>query len=142
MSSELLMEGFFLSEHDVQGSDVMPVQTGKKKRSQSEKLGRHKWNQILLKRVYNQNLRVLDELRWVRRRLQAQGESDYTKPMIERFAVADQVDLFIVEAVREAGDSGVFPKDIAAAVNKMGRYGLKYYAVSRSIVRMNKRLHF
>jgi hypothetical protein len=27
-------------------------------------------------------------------------------------------------------------------VNKLGAYGLKYYDVSRRIVRMNKRLHF
>jgi hypothetical protein len=61
--------------------------------------------------------------------------------MLEMYAVVDQVDWEILQKVQEAGDSGIFPKDVAAAVNVLGKYGVKYYDVSRRIVRMNKRLH-
>jgi hypothetical protein len=138
----MLMEWFSMNEQVTQESSSEPVQKAKKKRSQAEKRGINRWNQVLLKRGDRKLDRILDELRWVRKRLQAQGYNDYAKPMIERFAVVDQVDLLILERVREAGDHGVFPKDAAAAVNKLGAYGITYYDVSRRIVRMNKRLHF
>ena len=39
------------------------------------------------------------------------------------------------------GDPGVFPKDVAVAATLL-KFHLKYYDVSRRIVRMNKRLRF
>ena len=78
----------------------------------------------------------------MRQHLAALGESDIDVPMLQKYAVKDQVDLEILQRIREAGDPGVFPKDAAEYVNKLGAYGLRYYDVSRRIVRMNKRLHF
>jgi hypothetical protein len=43
----------------------------------------------------------------------------------------------IIETVKEVGNSGVFPKDVAASLQQ---YKLEYYDVSRRIVRMNRRL--
>ena len=43
--------------------------------------------------------------------------------------------------IREAGVPGVLPKIVAADVNQRGSFALKYYDVSRRILRMNKRLH-
>ena len=37
---------------------------------------------------------------------------------------------------------GVLPKVVAADVNQRGNFALRYYDVSRRILRMNKRLHF
>ena len=37
---------------------------------------------------------------------------------------------------------GVLPKIVAADVNHRGDFNLRYYDVSRRILRMNKRLHF
>lgn len=129
------------SEKAVQ-MDKKVIQTCKKGRSQEDKVGRIKYQTVLLKEVKVQNRQILDELRWIRHRLKALGESDFDVPMLEKYAVKDQVDLLVLERVQEAGDPGVFPKDVAAAVNKLGAYGVKYYDVSRRIVRMNKRLHF
>jgi hypothetical protein len=47
--------------------------------------------------------------------------------------------LEILERVREAGPQGVFPKDVA---KELCQYALKYYDISRRIIRMNKRLQF
>ena len=49
----------------------------------------------------------------------------------------DQVDLEVMERVRQAGDLGVFPKVVRRTRQQ---FDLKYYDVSRRIVRMNKRL--
>jgi hypothetical protein len=120
----------------------------KKKRPPEQKYGRLRWNQTLLKRVYSQNERILDELRWVRRRLQAEGYDDYTVPMIQKFAVADQVDLEILDVVFRAGSPGVYPSkiakdlDVIAEQNKLKPYGLSRFNVSDRIMRMNKRLLF
>jgi hypothetical protein len=96
----------------------------------------------LTKRVLGQNEQILAELRWIRHRLKNIGESDLDVPMLQKYAVKDQVDLEILQRIREVGVQGVFPKDVAEYVNKLGKYRLAYYDVSRRIVRMNKRLHF
>jgi hypothetical protein len=144
----LLMEGFYLAEHVELGTSPEIAQEAKKKRSPEQKYGRQRWNQTLLKRVYNQNERILDELRWVRRRLQAEGYNDYTVPMIQKFAVVDQVDLEILDIVFRVGSPGIYPSKIAkdldaiAEQNKLKPYGLSRFNVSDRIMRMNKRLHF
>jgi hypothetical protein len=56
---------------------------------------------------------------------------------LQKYACQDQVDVEIIDAVKEVGLSGVFPKDVAASLQQ---YKLEYYEVSRRIVRMNKRL--
>jgi len=140
--SVLLMEGFSLIKQDEQDMSEKVIQTCKKGRSQEDKVGRIKYQTVLLKEVKAENKQILTELRWVRHKLDRLGEADYDEPTVEGFAVKDQVDREILQRVREVGDPGVFPKDAAEYVNKLGAYGLKYYDVSRRIVRMNKRLHF
>jgi hypothetical protein len=143
------MEWNVLIEQEKQVLDAEDVQTSKetvekplKKRSQEDKVGRIKYQSVLLKEVKGQNEQILTELRWVRHRLEKIGEASYDSPTVESFAVVDQIDREILQRVREVGDAGVFPKDVADWVNKIGAYGLEYYDVSRRIVRMNKRLHF
>jgi hypothetical protein len=41
-----------------------------------------------------------------------------------------------------AAGMGTLPKDVAAEVNKRCGYRLKYYEVSRRLLRLNKRLCF
>jgi hypothetical protein len=110
-------------------------------RSIENKLGRQKYHEVLTKKVFVQNQQILDELRWIRHRVKALGENDIDMPMLERFAFRDQVDSEIFQRLMIAGDSGVFPKDVAVDV-ALAKYHLRYYDVSRRIVRMNKRLHF
>jgi hypothetical protein len=143
------MEGFIVIKQDEQDMgekavqmDEKVIQTCKKGRSQADKVGRIKYQTVLLKEVKGQNKQILEGLRWIRHKLDRMGEAEYSASDVEGFAIQDQVDREILQKVREAGDPGVFPKDVAEYVNKLGAYGLKYYDVSRRIVRMNKRLHF
>ena len=91
--------------------------------------------------MLSQNERILEQLRWIRHRLERIGEAEYSKVDVEGFALCDEVDREIVQRVREAGLPGVLPKDVAADVNVRGKFTLKYYDVSRRILRINKRLH-
>jgi len=126
-----------MNEQVTQESIPESVQKRKKERSQSDKVGRHKYNQLLLKRT----LAGIEEVRATQRvilnGLKGAGYFRFDVPLIQRYACSDQVDVEIVERVREAGAQGVFPKDVAKGLQQ---YDLAYYDVSRRIVRMNKRL--
>lgn len=143
------MEGFSLteqikqelSEESVQMPEKEPEKL-RKKRSQSDKIGINKYNQQLLKRVLMGIEDFKAELRWVRHKLDRLGEAAYSASDIEHFAKADEVDLAIIQRVREAGSHGVLPKVVAIDVNRLGGYCLRYYEVSRRIVWMNKKVHF
>jgi hypothetical protein len=143
------MEWKTLTEHIEQGLSGKAVQSSmegaekaKKKRSQAEKYGRHRWNQDLLKRVLDTQERIECELRWVRHKLDRLGEADYSKEDVERFAVLDAVDKEILQRLLEVGVDGALPKDLAAEVNRRGGYSLKYYDVARRLVRLNKKLQY
>jgi len=114
----------------------------RKKRSQSDKIGTNKYTQQLVKRCLVGIEDIKAELRWVRHKLDRLGEANYSSSDIEHFAKADEVNLAIIQQVREAGSLGVLPKVVAADLNKRCGYCLRYYEVSRRIVRMNKKLHF
>ena len=114
----------------------------KKKRSQADKVGRHKWNQQLLKQVKDRQDLIFEQLRWVRQKLDRLGEADYSQADIEHFAVLDDVDKEIVQRLLEVGVDGALPKDVAAEVNRRVGYSLRYYEVSRRLLRLNKKLHF
>ena len=138
------MEEFSLIEQSEQDLGEKPVQMDekpRKKRSQEDKVGRIKYQTVLLKEVKGQSKQILDELRWIRHRLAALGETDIDMPMLEKYAVKDQVDIEIIERIRQAGAQGIFPKDVAKD-SALSKYDLEYYDVSRRIVRMNKRLRF
>ncbi len=143
------MEWKTLTEHIEQGLGGKAVQFSakgvekpKKKRSQAAKLGRHRWNQDLLKRVLDTQERIECELRWVRHKLDRLGEAAYSKEDVERFACLDSVDREVMQRLLEVGVDGALPKDLAAEVNLRGCYTLKYYDVARRLVRLNKNLHF
>ena len=144
----MLMEWKALNEQDKQDLEEISVQISdkdrekpKNKRSAEEKIGRLKYHEVLTKKVFAQNECLLDEMRWIRRRLERIGEAEYSVGDVEGFAVLDEVDREIVQRIREAGVPGVLPKVVAVDVNQRGNFNLKYYDVSRRILRMNKRLH-
>ena len=145
----MLMERKALIEQDKQDLEENMVQTIKKdhekprkKRSAEQKIGRQKLHEIRTNKVFSQNERILEQLRWIRIRLERIGEAEYSAKDVEGFAVVDEVDREIVQRIREAGVPGVLPKIVAADVNQRGNFALRYYDVSRRILRMNKRLHF
>ncbi len=114
----------------------------KKRRSQAQKVGRHKWNQHLLKSALEGIEDLKTEMRWVRNKLDRIGEADYSKEDLVHFAAMDAVDKEILQRLLEVGVNGSLPKDVAAEVNKRGGYALKRYDVARRLVRLNKKLHF
>lgn len=138
------MEMFSLSKQFKQEIDEKPVQTGEKQRrkgrSPEEKMGRIRWNQILLKRALSEIEQVRVIQRIILNGLKGAGYFHFDVPMIQKITCVDAVDLNILEVVRESGAKGVFPKDVAKEINAIDAYDLKYYDVSRRIVRMNKRL--
>lgn len=143
------MEWKTLTEHIEQGlsdevvqSSVEGAQKGKKKRSQSDKAGINRYNQQLIKQSLITQKEILEQLRWVRHKLDRMGEADYSKEDVERFAVLDAVDKEILQRLLEVGVFGVLPKDLAAEINRRGGYNLKYYDVARRLVRLNKKLKF
>jgi hypothetical protein len=129
--------GISSGEHFMREISENGVQKPGKRRTRADKIGRMKYNQQLLKQV----LAEVKDMRHVQRiilhGLKGAGYFQFGVPMLEKFACQDQVDLEILEAVREAGPQGAFPKDIA---KQLSHYGLEYYHVSRRILRMNRRL--
>ena len=148
-----------MSEPIVQDSSPEPVQEPKKTRSPEEKIGRIKWNSILLTRILEEikklregmkaeNRQIREEIKQLRvmerailNGFKGSGIIKYTPPMLQRIACVDAVDVAIVERVFQAAAPGILPKYVAIALDVgLSQYGLKHYHVSRRIVRMNKRL--
>jgi hypothetical protein len=112
-----------------------PVQNQKKKRGQSDKIGRLKYNQQLLK----QTLAEVEEVKLMLRTIFAglKGSFNFEQSLIERIACVDEVDREILQTLFEAGSLGLLPKDLAV---KLERFKVNRHQVSRRILRMNKHL--
>lgn len=112
-----------------------PVQNIQKKRSQEQKVGRIKYTLQLLKDLK----RDINEVKLMQRTILAglKGLFHFEKPMIQRIACADEIDVAILDLLHEAGLPGVLPKDVAA---RLRSYGLRRHQVSRRVLRMNRRL--
>jgi hypothetical protein len=112
-----------------------PVQNTKKKRSQSDKIGRLKYNQQLLK----QTLAEVEEVKLMLRTIFAglKDSFNFEQSLIDRVACEDEVDREILRLLFEAGSLGLLPKDLAI---KLERFRITRHQVSRRIQRMNRRL--
>jgi hypothetical protein len=112
-----------------------PVQNTKKKRSQSDKIGRLKYNQQLLK----QTLAEVEEVKLMLRTIFAglKGSFNFEQSLIEHIACSDEVDREIVQLLYEVGSSGLLPKDLQV---RLERFKVTRHQISRRILRMNKRL--
>jgi hypothetical protein len=111
-----------------------PVQN-KKKRSQSDKIGRLKYNQQLLKQALSEIREVKLMLRTIFAGLK--GSFSFDQSLIERVACRDEVDLEILQLLYEAGSSGLLPKDMQA---RLERFKVTRHQISRRILHINKRL--
>ena len=111
------------------------VQNEKKRRSQSDKIGRLKYNQQLLK----QTLAEVEEVKLMLRTIFAglKGSFNFEQSLIERIACQDEVDREILRLLFEAGRPGLLPKDLQA---RLERFKVTRHQISRRILRMNKRL--
>jgi hypothetical protein len=112
-----------------------PVQNSKKKRTQSDKIGRLKYNQQLLK----QALSEIEEVKLMLRTIFAglKGSFIFEQSLIERIACVDEVHREILQLLYESGSPGLLPKDLQA---KLQQFKVTRHQISRRILRMNKRL--
>jgi hypothetical protein len=129
------MERKTLSVHSDMEETENPVQNQKKKRSQSDKIGRLKYNQQLLK----QTLAEVEEVKLMLRTIFAglKDSFNFEQEIIERIACKDEVDREVLQLLFEAGSFGLLPKDLAV---RLERFKVTRYQVSRRIQRMNKRV--
>lgn len=111
---------------------MKPVQ---KERSQSDKIGRLKCNQQLLKRVLSE----VEAVKVMQRTIFAglKGYFRFDQPLIEKVACGDEVDKEILQLLFEAGSPGLLPKDLAL---KLERFKVTRHQINRRILRMNTRL--
>ena len=123
------------SVHSDMETAEKPVQNIKKKRSQSDKIGRLKYNQQLLK----QTLTEIGEVKLMIRTIFAglKYSFNFDQPLIEHVACQDEVDREIMNLLFEAGSLGLLPKDLAL---KLERFRITRHQISRRIHRMNRRL--
>jgi hypothetical protein len=112
-----------------------PVQNWKKKRTQSDKIGRLKYNQQLLKKALSETEEVKIMLRSILAGLK--GSFNFEQSLIERVACEDEVDKEILQVLFEAGSPGLLPKDIAL---RLKQFRITRHQISRRILRMNRRL--
>jgi hypothetical protein len=115
-----------------------PVQTSQKphkKRSQEEKVGRVKYTLEVQKQIQ----RDIEEIKLKQRALFAglRGMFNFQQPMIEKLACSDEVDVEILQLLREAGGVGLLPRDLA---EQLTAYKVTRHQASRRIQRMNRRL--
>jgi hypothetical protein len=129
------MEQNSWSVHSDMETAEKPVQTTKKKRSQSDKIGRLKYNQQLLK----QTLVEVEEVKLMLRTIFAglKDSFNFEKPLIERIVCQDEVDKEILQLLYEAGSTGLLPKDLQS---RLEQFKVTRHQISRRILRMDKRL--
>src|SRR4030066_668541 len=129
------METIYWSVHSDMENSEKAVQNTKKKRSQSDKIGRLKYNQQLLK----QTLSEVEEVKLMLRTIFAgmKGSFNFEQSLIERVVCKDEVDREILRLLFEAGSPGLLPKDLAT---KQLRFKVTRHQISRRILGMNNRL--
>jgi hypothetical protein len=129
------MEQKTWSVHSDMEESEKSVQNQKKKRSQSDKIGRLKYNQQLLK----QTLAEVEEVKLMLRTIFAGLKASFIfeHSLIDRVACVDEVDREILQCLFEAGSPGLLPQTIAANLKS---FKVTRHQISRRIVRMNKRL--
>jgi hypothetical protein len=111
------------------------VQTSRKKRPQEAKVGRIKYTLQLIKMIQSD----IEEVKLMQRTIFAglKGLFHFEKPMIQKIACVDEVDVEILEQLFESGSAGLLPKDLAV---RLSQFRIGRHQVSRRILRMNKRL--
>jgi len=129
------MERNSWSVHSDMENAEKPVQNCKRKRSQSDKIGRLKYNQQLLK----QTLAEIGEVKLMLRTIFAglKESFNFERSIIDRVACHDEVDREIINLLFEAGSPGLLPKDLAS---KLERFKITRHQISRRIHTMNRRL--
>src|SRR3972149_5156205 len=120
------MEQISWSVHSDMETSEKPVQNTKKRRNQSDKVGRLKYNQQLLKKT----LAEVEEVKLMLRTIFAglKGSFDFEQSLIERVACEDEVDREILRLLFEAGSPGLLPRDLT---EKLAHFNVTRHQISR-----------
>jgi hypothetical protein len=106
-----------------------------KRRSQADKIGKHKYEIALLHRLENR----LDRIEKLQRIIVV-GLEDYfkfDKPYIYQIATENELDRALLDAVYESGPVGVLTKVLCG---RLKAYGLEKHRAVRIIRRINKKV--
>jgi hypothetical protein len=104
-----------------------------KRRSQLEKVGKHKYEIALLHRVEGRLDRIEGMMRII-----FHGLGDYfhfDRPLVEKIACQSDMDLAIIGLIFEAGPSGILAKDIQARLSQLS---LEKHRILRIVNRVNR----
>lgn len=88
-----------------------------KRRSQAEKVGKHKYEIALLHRIEGRLDRIEQMLHVVFHHFA--GSLQFSRPLVEEIACQSDMDLAIVGLIFESGPDGILAKDIQATLPQL-----------------------
>ena len=106
-----------------------------KRRSQAEKVGKHKYEIALLHRIEGRLERIEHMQRII-----FHGLEDYfrfDRPLIEKVATESEMDLAVIGSIYEAGSGGILAKEI---IDKLPKYPLEKHKILRIVNRVNRNI--
>lgn len=104
-----------------------------KRRSQAQKVGKHKYELALLHRVEGRLERIEKQQRIIFHGLQ--GYFKFDRPLVEKVGCESELDLAVVSLIFESGSGGILAKDIPA---KLPEFGLERHRILRIVRRVNQ----
>ena len=104
-----------------------------KRRSQADKIGKHKYELELLHRIEGR----LERIEWSQRTIfhGLQGYFHFERPLVEKVACESELDLAVITCIYEAGLNGILAKEISA---KLAKYNLEHHKILRIMNRVNR----
>jgi len=106
-----------------------------KRRSQAEKVGKHKYELQVLHRLEGRMERIEQMQRIIFHGLE--GYFKFERPLVEKVATESEMDLAVVSAIYEAGSGGILAKDI---VGKLPWHALEKHRILRIVNRVNRNI--
>lgn len=105
------------------------------RRSRADKVGKHKYEIQLLKRVETRMERLEQMFRIIFHGLE--GYFQFNRPLVEKVATESEVDLAIVSLIFESSSGGILAKDIVA---RLPKYRLENHRILRIVNRVNRNI--
>lgn len=109
------------------------VKSEEKKRSQADKIGKHKYEIQRMNRI-DAKLERIEQMQ----RIIFQGLSGYFKfdrPLVEKVCCESEMDFAVISVVYEAGSNGLLAKEIAP---RFPQYKLEKHKILRIVNRVNR----
>lgn len=104
-----------------------------KRRSQAEKVGKHKYEVFLLHRIEGRLDRIEQMFHTVFHHFV--GSLHFDRPLVEKIACQSDMDLAIISLIFEAGPDGILAKDIQA---RLPQLSLEKHRILRIVNRVNR----